>query len=73
MFFQLVDRMGMKESGSIVLTSNKDSADWQSFFEEDDALECTLDRFLDRASASVSPDASIGVRTGRFWTSTSRN
>ena len=33
MFFQLVDRISLKEKGSIVLTSNKDTSTWQELFE----------------------------------------
>lgn len=49
LFFQLVDRICMKDTGSIVLTSNKDLPEWQNLFEEDDALECTIDRLWDKA------------------------
>ena len=49
MFFQLIDRINLKESGSIVLTSNKDTSTWQELFEEDDTLECTMDRLCDTA------------------------
>lgn len=49
MFFQLIDRINLKESGSIVMTSNKDTSTWQELFEEDDALECTMDRLCDTA------------------------
>lgn len=49
MFFQLIDRINLKETGSIVLTSNKDTSSWQELFEEDDALECTMDRLCDTA------------------------
>lgn len=49
MFFQLIDRINLKESGSIVLTSNKDTSTWQDLFEEDDALECSMDRICDTA------------------------
>lgn len=49
MFFQLVDRINLKETGSIVLTSNKDTSSWQELFDEDDALECTMDRLCDSA------------------------
>ena len=49
MFFQLIDRINLKETGSIVLTSNKDTVSWQELFEEDDALECTMDRLCDTA------------------------
>ncbi len=49
MFFQLIDRINLKETGSIILTSNKDTSSWQDLFEEDDALECTMDRLCDTA------------------------
>lgn len=49
MFFQLIDRINLKETGSIVLTSNKDTSSWNELFEEDDALECTMDRLCDTA------------------------
>lgn len=49
LFFQLVDRVSMKETGSIVLTSNKDLSQWPELFDEDDALECTIDRLWDKA------------------------
>jgi len=39
----------MKETGSIVLTSNKDLSQWPELFDEDDALECTIDRLWDKA------------------------
>ncbi|MFA7130154.1 MAG: ATP-binding protein [Sphaerochaeta sp.] len=49
LFFQLVDRIGLKETGSIVLTSNKDLSQWPEVFDEDDALECAIDRLWDKA------------------------
>ena len=49
LFFQLIDRFSLKETGSIVLTSNKDTSQWKDLFEEDDALECTIDRLWDEA------------------------
>lgn len=49
MFFQLIDRINLKETGSIILTSNRDTSSWQDLFEEDDALECTMDRLCDTA------------------------
>lgn len=49
LFFQLTDRFSLKETGSIVLTSNKDTSQWKDLFEEDDALECTIDRLWDEA------------------------
>lgn len=49
LFFQLVDRFSMKENGSIVMTTNKDLSLWPTLFEEDDALECTIDRLWDKA------------------------
>ena len=49
LFFQLIDRISLKESGSIVLTSNKDLSQWSALFEEDDALECAIDRLWDKA------------------------
>lgn len=48
LFFQLVDRMSVKESGSIIITSNKGISEWIDLFEEKDALECILDRLCDR-------------------------
>ena len=48
LFFQLVDRVSLKETGSIVLTSNKDLSQWVGLFDEDDALECTIDRLWDK-------------------------
>lgn len=49
LFFQLVDRVSLKETGSVVLTSNKDLSQWVGPFDEDDALECTIDRLWDKA------------------------
>lgn len=49
LFFELVDRVSLKETGSIVMTSNKDLSQWSELFDEDDALECTIDRLWDRA------------------------
>lgn len=49
MFFHLIDRFGMKKTGSIIFTSNKDFPQWQELFDEDDALECAIDRLSDRA------------------------
>ena len=49
LFFQLVDRVSLKETGSIVLTSNKDLSQWVGLFDEDDALECTIDRLWNKA------------------------
>ena len=49
LFFQLIDRVSIKETGSIVLTSNKDLSQWPELFDEDDALECTIDRLWDKA------------------------
>ena len=49
LFFQLVDRIGLKENGSIVMTTNKDLPQWPELFEEDDALECAIDRLWDKA------------------------
>lgn len=46
---ELRDRFSLKETGSIVLTSNKDTSQWKDLFEEDDALECTIDRLWDEA------------------------
>ena len=48
LFFQLADRVSLKETGSIVLTSNKDLSQWVGLFDEDDALECTIDRLWDK-------------------------
>ena len=49
LFFQLIDRISLKETGSIVLTSNKDLSQWNGLFDEDDALECAIDRLWDKA------------------------
>ena len=49
LFFQLVDRISTKESGSIILTSNKDLSKWSDLFDEEDALECSIDRLWDKA------------------------
>jgi len=49
LFFHLVDRIGMKETGSIVLTSNKDLSQWSEVFDEDDALEYAIVRLWDKA------------------------
>ena len=49
MFFHLIDRINLKESGSIVMTSNKDTSTWQELVEEDDALECTMDKLCGTA------------------------
>lgn len=38
-----------KESGSIILTSNKDLSKWSDLFDEEDALECSIDRLWDKA------------------------
>lgn len=48
-FFQIVDGLSSRDSGSIVLTSNKDVDLWSEFFSDMDALECTLDRLCDNA------------------------
>lgn len=48
-FFQIVDRLSSRESGSMILTSNKDASQWAGFFSDLDALECTLDRLCDNA------------------------
>ena len=44
-----MDRIGLKENGSIVMTTNKDLPQWPELFEEDDALECAIDRLWDKA------------------------
>ena len=44
-FFQIVDRLSSRESGSMILTSTQ----WAGFFSDLDALECTLDRLCDNA------------------------
>ena len=44
-----IDRISLKETGSIVLTSNKDLSQWNGLFDEDDALECAIDRLWDKA------------------------
>ena len=49
LFFQLADRMSMKQTGSMILTSNKDASLWPNLFDEDDALECAIDRIWDTA------------------------
>lgn len=49
LFFQLVDRISLKENGSIVITTNKDLSQWYELFDEDDAIECTIDRLWDSA------------------------
>ena len=49
LFFQMVDRLSMREKGSIILTSNRDIADWAEFFSDMDALECALDRLCNNA------------------------
>lgn len=49
LFFQLIDRISLKETGSIVLTSNKDLSQWAGLFDEDDALECAIDRLWNKA------------------------
>jgi hypothetical protein len=49
LFFQLVDRIRLKDTGSIVLTSNKDLSQWPEVFDEDDTLECAIDRLWDKA------------------------
>lgn len=49
LFFHMVDRFSIKESGSIIMTTNKDLSLWPSLFDEDDALECAIDRLWDKA------------------------
>ncbi len=49
MFFQLIDRLNEKPHGNIILTSNKDLSTWGDLFEDEDALECILDRICDRS------------------------
>lgn len=48
-FFQMIDRLSMRDMGSTILTSNKDISDWSEFFADMDALECTLDRLCGNA------------------------
>ena len=50
----IVDAVGYckfnrEETGSIVLTSNKNLSQWSGLFDEDDALECAIDRRWDKA------------------------
>ena len=49
LFFQMVDRLSIRGSGSMILTSNRDVSDWSEFFSDMDALECALDRLCDNA------------------------
>lgn len=49
LFFQMVDRLSTRASGSIILTSNRDVSGWSEFFSDMDALECALDRLCDNA------------------------
>ena len=49
LFFQMVDRLSTRGSGSVILTSNRDVSDWSEFFSDMDALECALDRLCDNA------------------------
>lgn len=49
LLFQLIDRIDAKQMGSIVITSNKELADWEPLFSDLDALECTLDRIWNNA------------------------
>ena len=45
----LVDRISTKDSSNIILTSNKDLSRWSDLFDEEDALECSIDRLWDKA------------------------
>ena len=49
LFFQIVDRIDARGFGSVVITSNKEPNEWVNLFNEEDALECTLDRLTDNA------------------------
>lgn len=49
LFFQMIDRLSTRGSGSVILTSNRDVSDWSEFFSDMDALECALDRLCDNA------------------------
>lgn len=49
LFFQIIDRIDIKGFGSVVITSNKEPSEWVNMFNEEDALECTLDRLTDNA------------------------
>ena len=44
LFFQMVDRLSTRGSGSVILTSNRDVSGWSEFFSDMDALECALYR-----------------------------
>lgn len=46
---QLIDRIDAKQMGSIVITSNKELADWEPLFSDLYALECTLNRIRNNA------------------------
>ena len=48
-FFQMVDRLSTRGSGSVILTSNRDVSGWSELFSDMDALEYALDRPCDNA------------------------
>lgn len=54
LFFDIIDRRESKDGPNcIIFTSNKSPSEWRSYFMEDDALLCALDRVFDRAAVFV--------------------
>ena len=53
LFFQIVQRRSLKDTGSMIMTSNYQPSEWHKFFAEKESLLCSLDRITDNAVISV--------------------
>lgn len=53
LFFQIVQRCSLKDTGSMIMTSNYQPSEWHKFFAEKESLLCSLDRITDNAVISV--------------------
>ena len=51
LFFSMVDRIYSRTKNVIIITSNVEGSEWADCFDDDQAVECTLDRLFDKAIA----------------------